>query len=374
MAPLPIPQTDPKASYLASRAKIDAAVRRVLDGGWYILGDEVAAFEREFAGFIGAGHGIGVASGTDALVLGLKALGVGPGDTVVTVSHTAVATVAAIEIAGATPILVDVDPATFTMDPTDLQGVLERPGAPVKAVIPVHLYGCPAAIETICALAERHGAAVLEDVSQAHGATVGGRRLGRFGALGAFSLYPTKNLGAFGDGGVIVTESETIAERLKALREYGWRRRYVSDTAGFNSRLDELQAAILRVKLTRLEADNARRRAIAALYDQGLADLPLTRPTQAPGVAHVYHQYVVRLAERDRVKAALAERGVGSNIHYPLPVHLQPAYQGRVATGPSGLRETEALTPEVLSLPMYPQLDDAMAARVIEAIHEALGA
>ena len=374
MALPPIPQTDPRASYLVARSEIDAAVRKVLDGGWYILGDEVAAFEREFADFIGAAHGIGVASGTDALVLGLKALGVGPGDGVITVSHTAVATVAAIEIAGATPILVDVDPQTFTMDPEDLKAVLERPPAPVKAVIPVHLYGCPAAIEAICALAERHGAAVLEDVSQAHGAAVGARRLGRFGALGAFSLYPTKNLGAFGDGGVIVTESEAIAERLRALREYGWRRRYISDTAGFNSRLDELQAAILRVKLTRLEADNARRRAIAAMYDKGLADLPLTRPTQTPGAVHVYHQYVVRLAGRDRLKTALAERGIGSNIHYPLPVHLQPAYQGRVAMGPARLWQTEGLTGEILSLPMYPQLEDAMAARVIDAVREALGA
>ena len=376
MADSPVPQTDPKASYLDSRAEIDAAVRKVLEGGWYILGEEVAAFEREFATFIGAPHGIGTASGTDALVLGLKALDVGPGDGVVTVSHTAVATVAAIEIAGATPILVDVDPVTFTMDVEDLRAVLERPPSGVKtirAIVPVHLYGHPAPIEAICALAARHGAAVLEDVSQAHGASVGGRRLGRFGALGAFSLYPTKNLGAFGDGGVIVTEDEAVAERLKALREYGWRRRYISDSAGFNSRLDELQAAILRVKLARLDADNQRRRAIAAAYDTGLAGLPLTLPRELPGAVHVYHQYVVRVAGRDAVKAALAVRGVGSNIHYPLPVHLQPAYLGRTAMGPSGLRATEALGGEILSLPIYPQMDAAMTARVIGALHQVLG-
>ena len=225
MTQAPIPQADPGAGYRALKAGIDAAVARVLAGGSYILGAEVSAFEDAFAAYLGGGYAIGVASGTDALVLGLKALGVGPGDGVVTVSHTAVATVAAIELAGSTPILVDVAAGGFAMDLAGLKAVLERPPLPIKAVIPVHLYGDPAAIAEICALAGRHGAAVLEDASQAHGAAVEGRKVGRFGAAAAFSLYPTKNLGALGDAGVLVTGDEALAGRIRSLREYGWGRR-----------------------------------------------------------------------------------------------------------------------------------------------------
>jgi dTDP-4-amino-4,6-dideoxygalactose transaminase len=369
MSDKPVPQTDPKAAYLAQRAAIDAAIARVLAAGRYILGPEVAAFEQEFAAYVGVRHAIGVASGTDALVLSLRALGVAAEDYVATVPHTAVATVAAIELAGARPLLVDIDPATYTMDAAALARALAAPPGRIAAVIPVHLYGQPAD-PGILALARRHGARVIEDCAQCHGALIDGRRAGSIGDVGAFSFYPTKNLGALGDGGIIVTDDDTLAERLRALREYGWRARYVSDIAGMNSRLDELQAAILRVKLAALDADNARRAAMAAAYDAGLAGLPLRLPARQAGTSHVFHQYVIRSAERDRLRAALTERGIGTNIHYPVPVHLQPAYRGRVAVGPGGLAESERAAREVLSLPMYPQLDAAQVARVVAALRD----
>lgn len=366
-----VPQSDPKAAYLAQRREIDAAVARVLAGGWYILGEEVAAFEREFAAYIGVRHCIGVANGTDALVLALRAIGVEREDYVVTVSHTAVATVAAIELAGAKPLLLDIDPARFTLDPDELARVLASPPGRIAAILPVHLYGQPADLDAILPLARRHGVRVIEDGAQCHGARLGGRRAGSLGDIAAFSLYPTKNLGALGDGGILVTDDDALAERLGALREYGWRTRYVSDLAGMNSRLDELQAAILRVKLAALDADNARRAAIAERYDAALADLPLVLPARAPGASHVFHQYVVRSPRRDALREALRANGIGTNIHYPVPVHLQPAYRGRVALGASGLAESERAAREVLSLPMFPQLEEAQAMRVVAALRQA---
>jgi dTDP-4-amino-4,6-dideoxygalactose transaminase len=367
MSGAPVPQTDPKAAYLAQRSEIDAAIARVLAAGRYILGPEVAAFEREFAAYIGVRHAVGVSSGTDALVLSLRALSVAAEDYVATVPHTAVATVAAIELAGARPLLIDVDPATFTMEESALARALEAPPGRVAAVIPVHLYGQPAD-PRILALARKHGARVVEDCAQCHGALIDGRRAGSLGDVGAFSFYPTKNLGALGDGGMVVTQDDALAERLRALREYGWRERYVSDIAGMNSRLAELQAAILRVKLGALDADNARRASIAAAYDAALADLPLRLPARRPGASHVFHQYVIRSPERDRLRAALTERGIGTNIHYPTPVHLQPAYRGRLAIGRGGLAESERAARDVLSLPIYPQLDDEQVARVVAAL------
>jgi dTDP-4-amino-4,6-dideoxygalactose transaminase len=372
MSDLPIPQTDPKAAYLTQRADIDAAIARVLGRGWYILGEEVAAFEHEFAAYIGCAHGIGVASGTDALVLALRALGVGSEDSVATVSHTAVATVAAIELAGAKPLLVDIDPATYTLDPAALSRAFAAPPGRIAAVVPVHLYGQPSELAEILPLARRHGAAVVEDCAQCHGARSGERRAGSLGDIAAFSLYPTKNLGALGDGGVVVTGDAVLAERVKALREYGWRERYVSDMAGMNSRLDEVQAAILRVKLAALDADNARRRAIAAAYDEKLSGLGLGLPVRRGGASHVFHQYVVRSPRRDALRDALKRRGIGTNIHYPVPVHLQPAYVGRIAVGPGGLVESERAAREVLSLPIYAQFEDAAVARVAAALNEAV--
>jgi hypothetical protein len=367
----PIPQSDPRAGILALRSRIEIAIIQVIESGSYILGREVQGFEQEFSAFMGVSHGVGVASGTDALILSLRALGLGPNDYVATVSHTAVATVAAIELAGAKPLLVDIEPRTCTMSPQALADALARPPGRIAAVMPVHLYGQPADLAAIEPATKLAGAALVEDAAQCHGALLGTRTVGSIGRLGAFSFYPTKNLGALGDGGMVVTGEDALAERLRALRQYGWRSRYVSDIAGVNSRLDEVQAAILRVRLTMLEAENQRRREIAAAYDSGLAGLPLRLPARRSGATHVFHQYVVRTPRRDALQRALRERGIGTNIHYPVPVHLQPAYQGRLAIGPSGLAETERAAREVLSLPMFPQLTEEQVGRVISAVHGA---
>jgi len=366
----PIAQTDPRASYQAQAGEIHAAIARVLAGGRYILGQELAGFERGFAAYIGLRHGVGVASGTDALILAVKALGLGAGDVVATVSHTAVATAAAIELAGATPLLLDIDPATYTLSPASLARALEAWPGRIKAVIPVHLYGQAADLESILPLARAHSLKVIEDCAQCHGAMLHGKRLGTWGEVGAFSFYPTKNLGAVGDGGALVTEDDALAAEIRILREYGWRDRYVSAVPGMNSRLDELQAAILAVKLTRLDLDNARRQAIAARYDEGFKDLEVTCPARRPGSTHVFHQYVLRIPERDRVREALTARGIGTLIHYPVPTHLQPAYRHRLPLDPAGLAESEKATREILSLPMHPGLKDGDVTRVIETVRE----
>jgi dTDP-4-amino-4,6-dideoxygalactose transaminase len=366
-----VPQCDPGASYRALRQKIDAAIAAVLASGQYILGGAGAAFETEFAQFLGAAHAVGCANGTDALVLALRALGIGPGDTVATVSHTATATVAAIELAGATPLLLDIDAATYTLNIEDLAAVLARPPEnlrPVRAIIPVHLYGQAADIAAITALAQTHGAVVIEDCAQAHGATYNGRTLGTFGAAATFSFYPTKNLGAFGDGGAIATPAAATAQALKSLRQYGWQDRYISERPGLNSRLDEIQAAILRVKLPHLHAANRRRGEIAAAYDAALAPTGIAPPARRAGCEHVFHQYVLRLPNRDAVRGALAERGIGTGIHYPVPLHMQPAYQHRLPLGPAACRQTEAAANEIFSLPMYPELSDAQVQHVCAAL------
>ncbi len=364
-----IPQTDPRACYLAQRTAIDAAIARVLDSGVYILGREVEVFEAAFADFVGVAHAIGVASGTDAIEIALRACGIGSGDLVFSVSHTAVATVAAIERAGATSVLVDVEPGTYTMDPRELLRVLQSPpaGRPA-AILPVHIYGQPAELSALTEIARRSGLRLIEDCAQSHGARYRGRAVGSFGDIACFSFYPTKNLGALGDGGMVVTNDPALAAALREIREYGWRERYVSARTGINSRLDPVQAAILGVKLRSLEADNARRQVVAGRYDTGLTGLPLTFPARRPGATHVFHQYVIRLAERDALREALQAAGIGSGIHYPVPVHQQPAYSGRLARGPSGLGVTERAAPEILSLPIYPQISDEAVDRVIAEI------
>lgn len=368
-----IPQTDPKADYLACQQEIDAAIHRVMERGWYILGEEVRVFEAEFAAWLGAQHAIGVASGTDALHLALRACGVGAGAEVITVAHTAVATVAAIAQTGATPVLVDVDPATFTLAPQALAGALTPR---TRAIVPVHLYGQPADMAAILAFARQHQLLVIEDCAQAHGAACRLRagaawhKVGTLGDAAAFSFYPTKNLGALGDGGCVVTNSAVVAEQLRLLREYGWRERYVSSVPGWNSRLDEIQAAVLRVKLRALDHGNEARRAVAALYDRALAGSSVITPVQLPDRQHVFHQYVVRVAARDRLRAALAGAGIGTGIHYPVPVHRQPAY---LALGQQAhLPVTDSLSAEILSLPMYPQLGAAAAERVAQALRRAV--
>jgi dTDP-4-amino-4,6-dideoxygalactose transaminase len=366
-----IPQANPGAGYRALKPQIDDAVNRALSSGWYILGNELRAFEAEFAAWLGTSHAIGCGNGTDAIALALRGLGIGPGCTVVTVSHTAVATVAAIEMTGATPLLIDIEPAFYTMDPAALRAVLESPPRglpPIKAVVPVHLYGQPADLDQIVPLCRTHGVALIEDCAQAHGARLHGQRVGTFGDAATFSFYPTKNLGALGDGGAVATSDPALAQRIAALRQYGWHRHYISDEVGVNSRLDEVQAAILRAKLPHLDAQNARRAEIAGAYTQALAGGGLQPPAQRGDTAHVFHLYVTRTRHRDRIQAELKEAGIGSGIHYPVPVHLQPAYAGRVALGPSGCPQTEAAAREILSLPLYPELDDADVATIRAAL------
>lgn len=363
-APIQLLPSNPKANYLAHKDEIDAAIARVLDSGWYILGQEVTAFENEFAAYIGVDFGIGVGSGTEALHLALWACAVGEGDEVITVSHTAVATVAAIELCEATPVLVDIKPNTYTIDPNEIEDAITQR---TKAIIPVHLYGHPADMESITNIARRYELWIIEDCAQAHGATYKGRKIGTWGHIAAFSFYPTKNLGAIGDGGIVVTDDSELAERVKLLRQYGWQERYVSDLSGLNSRLDELQAAILRVKLPYLDEENRRRQALAEIYDQSLSATHLTLPMCIPGTSHVYHQYVVRSEHRDSLREFLREKGIGTLIHYPVPIHRQPAYQSRLrCAGP--MVNTERVVGEILSLPMYPELTFGQARQVAEAI------
>ncbi len=385
----PIPVVDMRGQYLAFKTEIDAAVARTLDSGWYILGQEVAAFEAEFAAYLQTDlqvmlcatdemiHGgraeppldcVGVNSGTDALQLSLLACDIGPGDEVITVAHTAVATAAAIRLTGATPIFVDVDPATYTIDPALIEAAItER----TRAIIPVHLYGHPADLEPILALAKTHKLRVIEDCAQAHGALYHGRRVGTWGDLACFSFYPTKNLGALGDGGAVVSRDPALIERVRALREYGWtaQARYVSQREGLNSRLDEVQAAILRVKLPMLDAWNEQRRHLAAHY---AAHLPteIVRPLVRAGTMHVYHLYVIRVPNREQIRQRLQQQGISSAIHYPVPIHQQPAYTHYAPA--YGLPQTEALAGEILSLPMHPLLDEAAVEQVAAALTVAL--
>ncbi|MBL9140425.1 MAG: DegT/DnrJ/EryC1/StrS family aminotransferase [Phycisphaerae bacterium] len=340
---------------------------RVLAGGRYILGPETDAFEREFAAYLGVTSSVGVANGTDALHVALRALGVGPGHEVVTVAHTAVATVSAIELAGATPVLVDIQPDSYTLDPAALEKAITPR---TRAVIAVHLYGQPADLDAIGAICKPRGIRVVEDCAQCHGALWHGKRTGSIGDIAAFSFYPTKNLGAIGDGGAVATSDPDLARNCRLLREYGWARRYISDVAGFNTRLDELQSAVLRVKLAALDADNDRRRALAEVYRSRLAGVDgLTLPTERAGARHVYHLFAVLVQKRDRVLEALKSHGVLAGIHYPVPIHLQPAYAGRTARA-GALPVTERVAEHELSLPMYPELSPADAARVADALRE----
>lgn len=368
-----VPFCDLKILYDTQRGELDAAFRRVMESGWYILGREAEAFEHEFAEWCGAVRCAGVASGTDAVELALRAVGVEPGDAVVTVSHTAVATVAAIERMGAVPVLADVEPDRFTMSPASLERILER--YDVRAVLPVHLYGQCADMDSILHLARAHGCKVVEDCAQAHGSLLHGKKAGTFGDAAAFSFYPTKNLGAFGDGGAVLVSDSEAESRVRELRQYGWRHRYISEEPGFNSRLDELQAALLRVRLARLDADNAHRRRAAERYLAGLADIPgLELPVIAPDCSPVWHLFVVRTPRgcRDALAQALAERGIASAVHYPVPVHLQPAYANRTNADPAGLPCTEDLCGRILSLPMHAHISDTDITVVCDAVRTVL--
>jgi dTDP-4-amino-4,6-dideoxygalactose transaminase len=349
------------------RGAIDAAIGRVLARGRFVLGEEGAAFEREFAAFCGAAHGVGVGSGTSAIALALRALGVAPGEGVVTVPNVSAPTAMAIASLGAVPVFADVTDGGMAMDPDALRAVLDRHAAAkrIRAVVPVHLYGRPAAIAEIAAVARERGLAVVEDCAQAHGATVGGRSVGTLGDAGALSFYPTKNLGALGDAGMVVTDDAEVAARLRWLRNYGEDARYRNAEFGENSRLDELQAAILRAGLPRLAEWNARRRTLAAMYRGLLRGTPLRLPDDEPG--HVYHLYVVRTPERDRLRARLAAAGIGGDVHYPTPLHLQPAFAG-LGYRAGDFPVAERLCREVLSLPLNPWLTDDDVREVARAV------
>ncbi len=345
-------------------AELNEAIQRVLDSGWYILGPEVDAFEAEFAAYHGAAHAIGVANGTDAIELALRAAGIGPGDEVITVAHTAMPTITAIERAGAVPVMVDIDPVTYTINP----GAAAEAITPhTAAIIPVHLYGQPADLEALRALTEAYGLLLMEDCAQAHGATFNGKKAGTFGQMASFSFYPTKNLGAYGDGGAIITDDEGYAARLRQLRNYGQARRYQHEIRGMNSRLDEMQAAILRVKLARLDEHNALRREIAGWYDAGLAGVAL--PVEAEKRHHVYHLYVIRHPRRDELMAALKGRGIGTLIHYPVPNHLQAACAD-LGYQPGDLPHTEQIADEIVSLPVYVGLTQDEVNEVVQAVNE----
>ena len=350
-----IPQVDPRANYLAHKDEIDAAIARVLTSGRYILGQEVSTFEQEFAGYIGVKFGIGVGSGTDALHLALRACGVGAGDEVITVSHTAVATAAAIELSGAKPVFIDIESDTFLMDPSGIEkAVTPR----TKAILPVHLYGNVAEMERILDVANRYGLHVVEDCAQSHGARYKERRSGAWGTVAAFSFYPTKNLGALGDGGMVVTNDPELATRVRSLREYGWHQRHVSETAGLNSRLDELQAAVLRVKLRYLDGSNEERRRRARRYTQRLQGADIRCPSVREHVDPVYHLYVIRTQERDSLRDFLRGQGIQTLIHYPVPVHLQNAYK-QLGCDPGDLPVTEECSRQILSLPLYPEMPES---------------
>lgn len=352
---------NPLAQYLSQKGEIIEAVKRVLEGGNYILGPEVENFEKSFAAYCGVDFSVGVNSGTDALILTLRALDIGPGDEVITVSHTALATIAAIVASGATPVLVDIDPAYYTMSPQCFQRAIT---SKTKAVIPVHLYGQPADMDAIMTIAREHRLFVIEDCAQATGAIYKGNRVGSIGDAGCFSFYPTKNLGAIGDGGMVVTRNSSLAERIRRLRQYGWDEYRTTEEPGLNSRLDEIQAAILNIKLKSLDQDNARRGEIANIYNEGLADLPIILPKTRTDTIHVYHLYVIASKERDQLKKWLAGKEVFAGVHYPVPGHLHGGYGHRCQVPSEGLPVTESVLGNILSLPMYPEMSLAQATQV----------
>ena len=361
--PRRILSADPKASYLSAASEIDAAIRRVLLSGTYILGPELTAFESEFSAYLGTAGAVGVANGTDALELALRACGISPGDKVATVGNTATATVAAIVATGAEPVFVEIEAATMLMDSNALAARLKAAdAAAIKAVVPVHLYGQTADMPAIMELARQHGLKVVEDCAQAHGSLLGGRKAGTWGDLAAFSFYPTKNLGALGDAGAVTGFDLALLAKVRLLRQYGWRSRYVSDIHGRNSRLDELQAAILRVRLRRLDAENTQRTKLAAIYLDRLTGAPLLLPVVAPGRTHTWHQFVVRTPHRDALKLHLEQAGVFCSALYPLPVYRQPAYMSAIT-----LPVTEKACAEVLSLPLHLGMDRGDVERVAES-------
>lgn len=364
-----IPLVDLKAQYASIKPEIDAAIQRVLDSTSFILGQEVADFECAFAEYVGVKGAVGVASGTAALQLALLACGVGPGDEVITTAHTFIATAEAISHTGARPVFVDIDPRTYNLDPNRVEDAIT---SRTRAILPVHLYGQPADMDPLLDIAQRRGLWLIEDAAQAHGAEYKGRRCGSIGHLACFSFYPGKNLGAYGDAGAVTGNDETLLTKVRKLRDHGRTSKYKHDEIGFGERLDAIQAAVLSVKLKHLDAWTESRRAHAALYNKLLADSELVLPYEAPDVRHVYHLYVVRTPKRDSVLAHLNSNGVGAGIHYPTPLHRQPAYVKRGYSS-SRLPITEKVAEEILSLPMYPELESTMLVQIVRLVQEVVG-
>ncbi len=358
-----IPLVDLKAQYTALRADIDAAIARVIANTSFIMGPEVRAFEEAFAAWCQTRYAVGVSSGTAAIELTLRALGVGPGDEVITTPHTFIATAEAISAASATPVFADIDPATYNLDPAAAEAAITPR---TRALLPVHLYGQPADMDALADIAQRHGLALVE-AAQAHGAQINGRRVGGLGHAACFSFYPGKNLGAYGDGGAVTTDDEALAGRLRKLRDHGRSSKYVHDELGYGHRLDALQAAILAAKLPHLDAANAARRRLSARYNELLADTDLILPFVPEDVTPVWHLYVVRTPRRDELLASLRKQGIEAGIHYPLPLHLQPAYRG-LGLGPGSFPVAEAAAQQVLSLPLFPEMTDEQQERVAAAL------
>lgn len=365
---LQVPLLDLRAEYAPLRTQVLAAVDQVLSSGQLYHGPHTAALEEEWAALCGVRYGVACSSGTDALVLALQACGIGPGDEVITVAHTFIATVAACALVGATPVFVDIDPVTYTMDVAQVSAALSPR---TKAVLPVHLYGHPVDMDPLRVLAQRHGLLVIEDAAQAHGARYRGRLVGGLGDVGCFSFVFTKNVRAYGDAGILVTNDAVVAERARRLRDHGRSDRYEHLELGWNARIDEVQAAILRLKLPLLDGWIAARREHARAYNEALPALGIAPPREAPGAKHVYHQYVIEVDKRDGVRAALAARGVETGVHYPIPCHLQRACW-RFGYGPGSLPQTERCAQRVLSLPVYPELSARQRDHVVASLAEAL--
>lgn len=360
-----IPLLNLQAQYQTIQDEIDAAVLAVLRSGRFILGPNVDAFEREAAAYLGVKHAIGVASGTDALVIALRALGIGPGDEVIVPAYSFFATAGAVLSVGARPVFVDIQPRTYLIDVAQIEAVL-TPRA--KAILPVHLYGQPADMDEILSLAQKHHLAVIEDNAQAFGAEYKGRKTGALGTIGCFSFFPSKNLGAYGDGGMVTTDDDRLAERMRMLRMHGWKKKYFPEMLGYNSRLDELQAAILRVKLPHVDEWNARRYAHAQTYTRLLSDLGPVPPMEAPHRTHVYHLYVAAFERRDEVQRRLKEAGIAAEVYYPQPLHLAEPCRA-LGYAPGRFPVAEQASRETLALPLYPEMDAGQIQRVSDCIH-----
>lgn len=363
-----IPMVDLKRQYLQLKDEIDRGLLDALAECRFVLGPNVQAFEHEAARYLGVAHAIGVASGTDALHLALAAERIGAGDEVITTPFTFIATAEAIRYVGAVPVFVDIDPETFNISPAAIEAAITPR---TRAVLPVHLFGQPADMAAIQTLCTERNLILVEDCAQSFGASIGGRQTGSFGSSAGFSFFPSKNLGAFGDGGLVTTRSDAVAERVRTLRNHGSKTRYRHDVIGWNSRLDELQAVVLRVKLKHLDRFNRERRRVAQRYTEGLADLPLTPPREDGRGVHVYHQYTILSDRRDAIMQALSDAGIASAVYYPLPLHRQKAFgDGAIACD---LPVSERIAERCLSLPIYPELDDADIARIVDVIRRAHG-